>query len=76
MNQGGDDDSTRYEVVINDEEQYSVWPIGAERLLGWRAVGKEGTKAECLRYIGEVWIDMRPLSVRRQLRDRSLQAGP
>ena len=56
-----------YVVVVNDEEQYSIWPAGREIPAGWRAVGKSGTKDECLAYVEEVWTDMRPLSLRRQM---------
>jgi MbtH protein len=54
-------------VVVNHEEQYSIWPADREPPAGWRTVGKEGTKAECLAYINEVWTDMRPLSLRRHM---------
>ncbi len=56
-----------YAVVVNHEEQYSIWPEYKEIPRGWRAVGKTGLKAECLAYIKEVWTDMRPLSLRRQM---------
>jgi MbtH protein len=56
-----------YLVVVNHEEQYSIWPDYKTVPNGWRAVGKSGTKKECLDYIGEVWTDMRPLSVRRHM---------
>ena len=56
-----------YQVVLNQEEQYSIWPAEREIPLGWRYGGKKGTKAECLAYIGEVWTDMRPLSVRKRM---------
>ena len=56
-----------YKVVINQEEQYSIWPIEYENAPGWSDVGKSGSKGECLAYINEVWIDMRPLSLRRRL---------
>ena len=59
------DDETRYRVVRNHEEQYSIWPLQRDLPLGWEAVGKSGTKAECLSYVEEVWTDMRPLSLRR-----------
>jgi MbtH protein len=59
-------DTIIYMVVINDEEQYSIWPRHKDIPRGWRSVGKEGRKAECLAYIDEVWTDMRPLSLRRQ----------
>ena len=70
-----DDDKTPYRVVINHEEQYSIWPADRETPLGWKAVGKEGTKAECLAYIEEVWTDMRPLSLRKKMEEMERQAG-
>jgi MbtH protein len=60
-----------YTVVVNQEEQYSIWPSYKEIPVGWRAAGKEGTKDECLAYIAEVWTDMRPLSLRKQRDDGS-----
>lgn len=65
MNQ--EEDLTTYKVVVNDEEQYSIWPDYKEIPKGWRAVGKSGGKAECLEYINEVWTDMRPLSLRQKM---------
>ncbi|MEQ8589391.1 MAG: MbtH family protein [Thalassobaculaceae bacterium] len=62
-----EDDNTIYAVVVNHEEQYSIWPTFREIPLGWRAVGKEGPKADCLAYIEEVWTDMRPLSLRKKM---------
>src|SRR5436309_533566 len=61
------DDTTIYKVVLNHEEQYSIWPVDRENPAGWRDAGKSGTKAECLAYIKEVWTDMRPLSLRKQM---------
>ena len=64
------DDSENYDVykvVVNHEEQYSIWPADRENALGWTDAGKSGTKDECLAYIEEVWTDMRPLSLRRQM---------
>ena len=58
-----------YRVDVNHEEQYSIWPGDRELPLGWRSVGQEGSKADCLAYIKEVWTDMRPLSVRRQAQE-------
>ncbi|WGM39046.1 Protein MbtH [Caulobacter sp. NIBR1757] len=60
-------DTTVYEVVVNHEEQYSIWPADRELPLGWNKAGKSGTKAECLAWIEEVWTDMRPLSLRKAL---------
>ncbi|SCG71161.1 MbtH protein [Micromonospora halophytica] len=56
--------STRYAVLVNHEEQYSLWPESAELPPGWRDVGVHGTKEECLAHIDRVWTDMRPLSLR------------
>jgi MbtH protein len=61
------EDKTIYAVVVNHEEQYSIWPLDRELPLGWRDVGKQGAKAECLSYINEVWTDMRPLSLRAKM---------
>jgi MbtH protein len=57
-------ESRVYAVVVNHEEQYSIWLSDREIPAGWRAVGKQGFKDECLAYIEEVWTDMRPLSIR------------
>ncbi|MDX2093764.1 MAG: MbtH family protein [Kofleriaceae bacterium] len=62
-----DDDKATFEVVMNHEEQYSIWPADREVPAGWRTVGKKGKKAECLAYINEVWTDMRPASVRKKM---------
>ncbi len=67
MNQEETEDTTIYNVVVNHEEQYSIWPADRENALGWRNAGKTGTKEECLSYIKEVWTDMRPLSLRQQM---------
>ena len=56
-----------YRVVINHEEQYSIWPVDRENAPGWRDVGPSGTKEVCLAYIEEVWTDMRPLSLRKAM---------
>jgi len=61
------EDTTTYRVVVNDEEQYSIWPTDRELPLGWREAGKQGLKQECLDYIKEVWTDMRPLSLRKKM---------
>jgi uncharacterized protein YbdZ (MbtH family) len=70
------EDESRYVVVINHEEQYSIWPAGREIPLGWRAAGKAGTKAECLAYIEEVWTDMRPLSLREAMKKQAENPRP
>ena len=66
MNRNETEDTTLYKVVVNHEEQYSLWPAERENPLGWREGGKSGEKAECLAYIQEVWTDMMPLSLRKQ----------
>jgi MbtH protein len=60
-------DERTYRVVLNDEEQYSLWWTDRELPAGWRAEGTEGSRQECLTRIGEVWTDMRPLSLRRHM---------
>jgi MbtH protein len=65
-----DEENTRqYKVVANHEEQYSIWFAEREAPLGWREVGKIGTKKECLDYIEHVWKDMRPLSLRKKMEE-------
>ena len=59
-----------YAVVINHEEQYSIWPDDRELPPGWKRVGKTGTRKECLAYIEEVWTDMRPLSLRKHMQEQ------
>ncbi len=62
-----EEDNRIYRVVVNHEEQYSIWLDYKDIPLGWRDVGKKGNKAECLAYIKEVWTDMRPLSLRKAM---------
>jgi len=71
-----ENDTTLYKVVVNHEEQYSIWPADRESPLGWSNVGKSGPKAECLAYIEEVWTDMRPLSLRKQMEEMARQPAP
>ena len=61
------EDSTIYIVVVNHEEQYSIWPNYKEIPAGWKPAGFEGEKSKALAWIKEVWTDMRPLSLRRQM---------
>lgn len=61
------EDTRKYKVVVNHEEQYSIWFAERENPLGWKDVGKSGTKQECLEHIKEIWTDMRPLSLRRKM---------
>jgi MbtH protein len=60
-------DERPYQVVLNDEEQYSIWLAERELPLGWHPEGTVGTREECLAHIGVVWTDMRPLSLRRRM---------
>jgi MbtH protein len=62
-------DSLPYAVVVNDEQQYSIWPTGRDLPAGWRPDGCTGTEDECLAHIEETWTDMRPASLRRWMRD-------
>ena len=63
------EDNNIYKVVVNHEEQYSIWPADRENALGWRDAGKSGSREECLAYIKEVWTDMRPLSLRKRMEE-------
>ncbi|MGW0562284.1 MbtH family protein [Streptomyces sp. NPDC003016] len=65
------DDPTHYDVVVNHEEQYSIWAADLETPAGWRSVGVSGDRAQCLEWIGQNWTDMRPLSLRTRM-----DAGP
>lgn len=62
-----DDENVLLRVVVNHEEQYSIWPIDRELPLGWREEGFRGIKQACLAHIDEVWTDMRPLSLRKKM---------
>jgi len=70
------EDTTIYKVVVNHEEQYSIWPANRESPSGWTDVGKKtGSKQEALDYIKEVWTDMRPLSLRKKMEEMERQRG-
>ncbi|HSE16151.1 MAG TPA: MbtH family protein [Pyrinomonadaceae bacterium] len=71
-----EDDKTIYKVVMNHEEQYSIWPEYKKLPLGWNDVGKSATRAECLAYIKEVWTDMRPLSLRKKMEELAKNPKP
>ena len=66
MSETNDDGDTLYTVVMNHEEQYSIWPAGRPLPAGWQAVGMTGTRAACLEHIKAIWTDMRPLSARQK----------
>lgn len=69
MNTHEQEDKTIYKVVVNYEQQYSIWPAERENALGWQDAGKSGSKEECLTHIKEVWTDMRPLSLRKTMEE-------
>ncbi|WP_425554193.1 MbtH family protein [Kribbella yunnanensis] len=65
-----------YKVVVNHEEQYSIWPVERDNPPGWNAVGEQGSKQECLDYIETVWTDMRPLSLRKKMAEWAANPPP
>ena len=67
MNTDDRPDDEVYKVVVNHEEQYSIWPAEKANPLGWTDAGKSGSKTECLAFIKDVWTDMRPLTLRRKI---------
>ncbi|MFE3634708.1 MbtH family protein [Streptomyces sp. NPDC059168] len=64
------DDAT-YRVVLNDEEQYSIWWADRELPAGWHEEGTRGPREQCLAHIEQIWTDMRPLSLRRRMEQRA-----
>ena len=70
------EDTTIYKVVVNQEEQYSIWPEDKKNPLGWNDFGRVGPKAECLEYIKEIWTDMRPLSLRKRMAEMARTPAP
>lgn len=69
------EDKTIYKVVVNHEEQYSIWPAHKQNPLGWRDAEKTGAKPEVLAFIKEVWTDMRPLSLRKKIEGEALKSN-
>lgn len=69
MNIDDQEDATLYKVVVNHEQQYSIYPVDRVNPLGWTDAGKVGPKSECLDHIKEIWTDMRPLSLRLRMMD-------
>ena len=61
------EDTRIYKVVINQEEQYSIWLANKDNAIGWKDIGKSGSKAECLECIKKIWTDMKPLSLREKI---------
>jgi MbtH protein len=64
---GIDDAETTFQVVVNDQDQYSIWFADRALPAGWTAAGTTGSKQECLQHIEKVWTDMRPRSVRERV---------
>ncbi|MEO3776716.1 MbtH family NRPS accessory protein [Micromonospora sp. B11E3] len=62
-------EDTAVKVLVNHEEQYSLWPDFLDVPAGWKDTGVSGTKDECLAYVKEVWTDMRPLSLRKKMEE-------
>ena len=62
-----DDENGRFYVVVNDEDQHSLWPVFGEVPAGWRVVFGEAPRAECLEYVERNWTDMRPRSLREAM---------
>jgi MbtH protein len=75
MNRDEAEDTTLYKVVVNHEEQYSIWPAERELPPGWKEDGFSGPKQACLDHIKEVWTDMRPLSLRKKMEEAARNAG-
>jgi MbtH protein len=61
------DDDARYQVLRNDEDQYSLWLADLDVPAGWQPAGVEGSKDECSTYVDQVWTDMRPRSLRERM---------
>jgi MbtH protein len=76
MHREESEDTRTYVVLVNHEEQYSLWLADKPVPLGWTQVGKPGPKADCLAYVEEVWTDMTPLSLRKPKEQSSATATP
>jgi MbtH protein len=72
MNQDEKNETILYNVVVNHEEQYSIWPVDRENAPGWRNEGFSGSKEACLAHIKEIWTDMRPLSLRKKMQEAGM----
>jgi MbtH protein len=67
VGEGRDDTAVPYLAIVNDEEQYSLWPDGRPIPAGWRNAGVTGARTDCLAFIEGVWTDLRPLSLRNRM---------
>lgn len=70
-----EEDMRMYNVVVNDEDQYSIWPADEEIPKGWMNVGKMGPKADCLAYVKDAWTDMTPRSLREQIKGSTTRSA-
>ena len=68
MNNESNNNESIYKVVVNQEEQFSIWPTDRELPIGWSEEGTHGTKSKCLEYIAQIWTDMRPKSLRNHMK--------
>ncbi|CMN01972.1 mycobactin NRPS accessory protein MbtH [Mycobacterium tuberculosis] len=59
-----DDDNGAFFVLVNDEDQHSLWPVFADIPAGWRVVHGKASRAACLDYVEKNWTDLRPKSLR------------
>jgi MbtH protein len=75
MDQEQREDTRQYKAVVNHEEQYSIWFAERPSPAGWRDAGKAGTKQECLDFIAQIWVDMRPLSLRTRTKEAAEAAS-
>ena len=66
MNSDDKEDNSIYKVVVNQEQQYSIWRADRENPLGWKDAGKRGAETECLAYIK---TDMRPLRKKMEIQE-------
>ncbi len=64
-----EDDSAEYIVLINEEKQYSLWPVSMPIPNGWQAIGPKGKRTACIDWIDQNWTDMRPASLVRQMEE-------
>lgn len=69
------EDTTIYKVIVNGEEQYSIWPADRQSAAGWNDAGKSGTREECLAFVKDVWTDMRPRSLRKKMDEDARKQG-
>jgi MbtH protein len=68
-----EEDTREYVVLVNCEEQYSLWLADLEIPKGWKEVFARNNKKACLEYVKEVWTDMRPLSLRKAMAEANAQ---